>query len=154
MPEESGDVLQGLIDVGDSIRNLRTSQQLTLEQLSARTRRLSPPKSGVGVSTIKELERHEKVWTPRESTLGDLAEALGLERSHLSQIRKGFRPRIEASEPKRMPEDYLEEISKRISGLDEWRRSVDKRLERIDTTLGLAPRPDEQHPNDLPKTGD
>lgn len=150
MSEESGDVPQRLIDVGASIRNLRKSQGMTQTQLSEATEQFGDH-TGVSWTTIRELENPKKSWQPRESTLGDLSEALGKERSCLSEIHKGLKPRVEPSKPKPKPkagrkaEYYLEEISKWMSAVDQHLERIDKRLDSIDTTLGLASRPDIGH---------
>lgn len=133
MPEESEDVLRRLAAVGDSIRILRTAKGMAVRTLSE--------KSGVGVTTIKDLEKHDKVWTPRKATLVELSRALGLDETRLGDIYEEPELAIRRAEPARTAEDYLAEISG-------WMQSVDRRLDRIDTALGLAPRPDIIHPED------
>lgn len=136
MPEESGNVTRGFDDVCDSISDLRAARGLTQKELAEL--------SGISEATIKKFEAHTEDWNPSRSTLAKLSKAFDLEKSHLSDVYHGLKPPIQAARPKakRKPEDYLEEIVR-------WMSSVDNRLESMDSTIGkLAARPDIIRPDE------
>ena len=66
-------MMGGVVYVGDNLRELRTLNALTQEELAG--------KAGITATALSRIERNEA--EPRPSTLRKLAAALGVEPRHL-----------------------------------------------------------------------
>jgi transcriptional regulator with XRE-family HTH domain len=62
-------MMEGVVYVGDNVRELRTLEALTQEELAG--------KAGITATALSRIERNEA--EPRPSTLRKLAAALGVE---------------------------------------------------------------------------
>lgn len=125
MPKESGDVPENLIAVGDSIRNVRDALGMTQQELA--------DASGVGRTTVNNLENYNGTGNPTPKTLRKIAEGLRLEDESLLDIFNGAQPVIKKSrpEPARRTEDSLKEILERISALEQHAASIETAVRKL-----------------------
>jgi transcriptional regulator with XRE-family HTH domain len=137
---ESENVPPGWVSVGKSIRNRRHEIKMSQEKLAAL--------SAISLSTIKEIEKHEKYRERAEDTLKRISSALGLERSYLDDVLAGRAPEYSTIEPEKEPtlsslRDMLVEFSGKLNAIEEHIENIDISLANL---ASQAKRPDINYP--------